>query len=339
MQASATYQEILTQVAAWQDALHAVSAKQADVQRLWQAGAYDSIVVTGCGSTHYLSMIAANLLQTHTGVAARAVPAAELLFNPESIYLRRGRTLLVAISRSALTSETIQAAQQFVDQQRGEVVVISCYGDRPLNQPAALNLFAEQGQEESVAQTRSFSAMLVMAEQLAVLLGEGALRASLLTGAGQAWVENALLIAHPFADPKRFQRYFYLGSGARYGLACEAMLKMKEMSLTHAEAFHTLEFRHGPKSMVDAETVVVGLLSENAASAERAVLDEMKALGATTFTIGTQAESDYRLPEASSLVYALPILQSLAYHRATLKGLDPDRPRNLDQVVQLSALG
>ena len=72
MQASATYQEILTQVAAWQDALHAVSAKQADVQRLWQAGAYDSIVVTGCGSTHYLSMIAANLLQTHAGVAARA---------------------------------------------------------------------------------------------------------------------------------------------------------------------------------------------------------------------------------------------------------------------------
>ena len=54
-------------------------------------------------------------------------------------------------------------------------------------------------------------------------------------------------------------RFYFLGSGPRYGLACELSLKMKEMSLTHSEPFHFMEFRHGPMSMVTESTVIVGL--------------------------------------------------------------------------------
>src|SRR5687767_8006109 len=58
-------------------------------------------------------------------------------------------------------------------------------------------------------------------------------------------------------------RFYFLGSGIRYGLACETNLKMKEMTLTHSEPFHFLEFRHGPMSMVNSNAVVIGLLSES----------------------------------------------------------------------------
>src|SRR5690606_13567687 len=117
--------------------------------------------------------------------------------------------------------------------------------------------------------------------------------------------------------PQRFQRVFYLGSGALYGLACEAMLKMKEMSLTHAEAFHTLEFRHGPKSMVDSETLIVGLL-DGQNEIELAVIEEMRALGATTITLSQAAGDGISIPlqhyaDRPSLVHYLPFAQWLAY--------------------------
>jgi glucosamine--fructose-6-phosphate aminotransferase (isomerizing) len=175
-----------------------------------------------------------------------------------------------------------------------------------------------------------------MIELLARVLAGESLSDTLFDGVDHGFVEEALRFSDAFVGPDRFKRYFYLGSGPRHGLAAEAMLKMKEMSLTNAEAFHTLEFRHGPKSMVDAETVVVGLLSETGYSAELAVLNEMKALGATTLSIGAMADADYALPQTNSLlVYVLPILQWMAYQSAVSKDLDPDHPRHLEQVVRL----
>ncbi|MBK8137246.1 MAG: SIS domain-containing protein [Chloroflexi bacterium] len=339
MQSSSTFEEIVSQVDAWKDALHAVLDQRDPLQCLWQQNSYQQIVVTGCGSTYYLALAAASLLQSKTGRSSRAVPSSELLLNPESIYVANQRTLLIAISRSGATTETVQAAHHFVEQDRGDVIVISCYGDKPLNQSATISLVAPRGQEVSVAQTRSFSAMLVMAEQLASLLGGEPLSDDLFANVDQSYVESALRFAEQYIDPERFTRYFCLGGGPRYGLAAEAMLKMKEMSLTSAEPFHVMEFRHGPKSMIDNETVVIGLLSDTGGSAEMAVIDEMKALGATTITIGTRPDADFVPPNgARSLVYAMPVLQWLARQRAVVKGIDPDHPRNLEQVIRLPAL-
>jgi glutamine---fructose-6-phosphate transaminase (isomerizing) len=331
-----TYQEILSQADAWNDALRVAVSQQSEIENLWQQGRYEYVVFTGCGSTHYLAQTAAALFQTHSGVLSRAVPASELLLHPATVYVQNKRTLLVTISRSGLTTETILAAQEFAAQQRGQIVVISCYDDKPLNEHASLNLVVRQGQEISVAQTRSFSGMLVLAECFARIVGGQSLSKDVFSGDPEALVQRAQRFVEPFIDAQRYQRYFYLGSGVRYGLAAEAMLKMKEMSLTSAEVFHPLEFRHGPKSMVDAETVIVGLLSQTAYNEENAVLNEMQALGATVVRVGPLSDMDFTLPsEQPMLVHTMPVLQWLAFQRAVGKGLDPDRPRNLDQVVQL----
>jgi len=124
------------------------------------------------------------------------------------------------------------------------------------------------------------------------------------------------------------------------------MLKMKEMSLTNSEAYHFLEFRHGPMSMATDEALVIGLLSDAARTHEEHVLSEMSALGAHTVGLrgvpGLGHEhaisfEDRDLPAWAVPVLFLPPLQLLAFHRSISKGLDPDNPRNLEAVVSLDS--
>ena len=337
MRGAHTQTEIATQVDAWTNAVDVIKSNEAAIRSFWRNGGYDTVIFTGCGSTHYLSMIAANYMQSTTGIAARAVPASELIFHPEAIYAKNSKPLLVTISRSAETTETVRAARAFKDQYGDHVVTIANYGDRPLNEFATLELIAPAGQEQSVAQTRSFSAMTVLAEGFIRVIG-GQSYAQTSVKRTNADIQSLADFVEPYSNPANYSQYFYLGSGPRFGLAEEAMLKMKEMSLTYAEAYHPMEFRHGPMSMVDQQTVVVGLLGEEAYEAERTVFDEMKALGAATLCIAPNSDADYVVdasPSLPTLVQYLPMIQWLAFSRAIQKGLDPDNPRNLTSVVHL----
>ena len=135
-----------------------------------------------------------------------------------------------------------------------------------------------------------------------------------------------------------FDRFYFLGSGIRYGLACEVSLKMKEMTLTHSEPFHFLEFRHGPMSMVNEKAVVVGMLSDVNRLHEARVLSEMRKLGATLAGFGekdTEVEFRSGIPESVRGVLYLPVLQLMAFHRSLAKGLNPDRPNHLTAVIKL----
>jgi glucosamine--fructose-6-phosphate aminotransferase (isomerizing) len=143
------------------------------------------------------------------------------------------------------------------------------------------------------------------------------------------------------------ERIFFLGSGPLHGLANEAMLKTKEMSLSYSEGYHPLEFRHGPMSMVDERTLVVGFLSDTGLTEEIRVLKDMGALGARTLALveDGSAFTDWRADHVVELCsdldewtrgsLCLVVAQRLAYHRAVAKGLDPDRPHNLTAVVEL----
>jgi glucosamine--fructose-6-phosphate aminotransferase (isomerizing) len=136
-----------------------------------------------------------------------------------------------------------------------------------------------------------------------------------------------------------FQQFYFLGSGYRHGLASEASLKMKEMSLSTSEPFHHMEYRHGPQSMVNPQTLILSLGSLRMHSQEQAVLADMRALGGHTLSIGGHADQHMRWQLSDSDSYdgilALPLLQSIAFARSTSRGLDPDNPHNLNAVVVL----
>lgn len=335
----ATYREIKSQTEAWTQALDVI-----DRASLPMAAAYEQVIFTGCGSTYYLSLAAAALYQELTGCAARAVPAGELLLNSKTVVSRNGnptyKTLLVAISRSGTTTETIKAVEKFKAEESGKVIVISTY-DAVLSRLTDVNIVISKGQEESVAQTRSFASMYVAVTALCVRMAE---REDLLDHMkklpeiGNWLIDRCEAFAKEVGENLNFDRFYFLGSGIRYGLACEVNLKMKEMTLTHSEPFHFLEFRHGPMSMVNQNAVLVGLLSDANRIHEAKVLSEMEVLGARVAGIGesgTDVEFNSRIPENVRGVLYLPVLQLMAFYRSVAKGLNPDKPNHLTSVVQL----
>ena len=330
-----TYNEIKSQTEAWAQALDVVHASH-----LPKAGDYDMVLFTGCGSTYYLSLAAAALYQELTGRAARAVPAGELLLNPQTVVRDNISHLLVAISRSGTTTETVKAVEKFKAEQRGDVVVITNY-DEVLSRSADVNIVIDKGQEESVAQTRSFASMYVAVTAFcAQMAGWGDLVEAMkpLPVIGKLVMSKYEAYAKSLGENLNFDRFYFLGSGIRYGLACEVNLKMKEMTLTHSEPFHFLEFRHGPMSMVNENAVVVGMLSDANRVHEAKVLEEMKELGGTVASLG-EKEADVQfeseIPESVRSVLYLPVLQLMAFYRSLAKGLNPDRPTNLTAVVKL----
>ena len=334
MQIIHTYNEIKTQTEAWDQALDVVRASSSP-----RAGDYDHVLFTGCGSTYYLSLAAAALYTGLTGRSARAAPGGELLLNPQTV-LTDQKTLLVAISRSGTTTETVKAVEKFKAEKRGEVAVITNYNE-VLSRVADVNIVIDKGQEESVAQTRSFASMYVAATALcAKMAGRDDLVEAMkeLPVIGNLVIGKYEAFAKALGENLSFDRFYFLGSGIRYGLACEVNLKMKEMTLTHSEPFHFLEVRHGPMSMVNQNTVVVGMVSTVNRQHEVKVLSEMKMLGGTVASIG-ESEADVcfesNIPEEVRSVLYLPVLQLMSFYRSLAKGLSPDRPTNLTAVVKL----
>jgi glucosamine--fructose-6-phosphate aminotransferase (isomerizing) len=335
-----TREEIHSQPEAWQDAL-AVIEKSSKALKKIVADDYTQVVFTGCGSTYYLSLAAAALFQQMTGRPARAVPGGELLLNPQ-VSLTDEKTLLVAVSRSGSTTETVNVVEQFKKERRGPVIAITNYGDQPLAGLADVPVVIEKGQEQSVAQTRSFASMYVAATALTTLAaGREDLRKSMegLPNCGVKLIATYESLAREIGEDLNLDRFYFLGSGSRYGLACEVNLKMKEMTLTHSEPFHFLEFRHGPMSMVTDTAVVIGLLSDSQREHEQKVLDEMTALGGHVASLGetnTLVAFQSGIAESVRGVLYLPVLQMMAYFRSIKKGLNPDRPNHLTAVVTLS---
>jgi len=335
-----TWNEIQSQPQAWAATLEVLHNQAAAVRGFYQNQPFDQVVFTGCGSTYYLSLAAAASLREIGGINAVGQPASEIWLYPRVTFPTDQRTLLIAVSRSGETTETLRAVESFRAAGRGPVLTLSCYGDRPLAQSGDLNLVIEAGQEHSIAQTRAFSTLYLAALYLAALYAD---RADLLTelgrlpAAGRQVLDTYRPLAHELAAGERLERCFFLGSGARYGLAAELSLKMKEMSLSESEPFHFLEYRHGPQSMANPGTLIIGLLSDTNYAHESAVLGEMQAHGARPVAIGARS-ADVEFVAVDELVRGplyIPFGQMLAYERAIRRGLTPDRPHQLSAVVKL----
>ena len=342
-----SHAEILSQADSWRGAVDAITTSQSRIRAIFAQHA-GPVVFVGCGSPYYLELTCAAVYRKLTGNWAIALPASEVLLNLEYALPGNATPLVVAVSRSGETSELIAACRLLKEQRGSKIMAITVSTGTTLERLADVTVFIPNAVEISMAQTRSFSAMLLTTlAAVAVGADNQALWQELQTLPSQA---KPLLdrIAQPIADlvGRGFERLFFLGSGLRHGLAHEGSLKMKEMSLTNSEPFHFLEFRHGPQSMVDQTTLVVGLVSEHAATAETKVLREMLEIGGTVLAMGpTVGESpDPRyitvpvgdgLSEIAQLALYMPVLQLLAYNQSIRKGLNCDNPRNLRAWIKL----
>jgi glutamine---fructose-6-phosphate transaminase (isomerizing) len=344
-----TWREIQSQPEAWAAALEVLRVHADEVRALGQNGGYDSVIFTGCGSPYYLALAAAATFQELTGCAARGVPASEIWLNPRAALHQGGRVLLVALSRSGETTETLRAVESFRSAGRGDVLTLSCYPGRPLTSLGDLNLIFPSGQEQSMAQTRAFSVLYLATVALAALWtpstgsGQGGgddLLAELdrLPGVCRRLLNDTASLTQNLGGDATIDRFYFLGSGPRYGLACELSLKMKEMSISHSEPFHFMEFRHGPRAMAGPGALLVGLISAANQAHEQAVLEDMRGQGARVLALGERAADvafGTGLSAAASDLLFLPVGQLLGFQRALHNGCNPDQPENLAAVVVL----
>ncbi len=346
-----SYREITTQAAAWQGALDAVARQREALVRLLECNRDREHLFVGCGSTHYLAQFAAPFFCRVTGRRTRSLPSSELALQTDAVLPPGEVPFVIALSRSGETSETIMAVERM--RARGAAALtIGCYGTSALAVASDQTIEVAQGREESFAQTRSFAAMLMASQALAALVaGDVPLAGQLaaLPGLAEGIIARSTPLARRFGADESIRRITYLGSGPLYGLASEATVKMKEMSLSPAEPYHFMEFRHGPMSLVDGEHLVVALLSEGMREYELSVLQDLRTRGARIVVVGNNlggAASAYdgaldlgtRLSERACPVLYLPFLQLLAYYRAMGRGLNPDRPRNVTMAIKLDGV-
>jgi glucosamine--fructose-6-phosphate aminotransferase (isomerizing) len=339
-----TLREIVIQPYRWGKAYAQLEARRDEILAAWAKLQPRQIILTGCGSTHYLAQSAASTFQKLTGLPARGLPASEIALYADHVLYRPEETLLIAVSRSGTTTETAAAMDKFRALGGKAIWGITCYADTPVALESDLVLLTDMAQEQSIAQTLSFSTMLFTAQGIAALVGGHELSPlNELPDSCENLIQATFGFGTHWGTEPGVERFFFLGSGPRYGIACEAMLKMKEMSITQSEAFHFLEFRHGPMALVDANTMVVGLMGAEHFQHEAAVIAEMAQMGAKTVTIapGTAKAGHVtvhltdKVPAWTLPVLYLPVVQSMAYGRSMEKGLDPDNPRNLSAVVYL----
>jgi glutamine---fructose-6-phosphate transaminase (isomerizing) len=344
-----TIREILSEPDTWAQCLAALeeSGQLSRLNKSLPKGV--EWIFTGCGSSFYLAQVAAATWMILTGENARAIPASEILLFPGTLP-RPCQPVL--ISRSGHTSEVVEVAKYLEYQLAIPTLAITCGAETPIEGIAAYAIRLAQADEKSTVMTRSFTSMLLALQALAAKrVGRSdfsmALRA--LPNQFQRRLEEIHAVVRSLAGGGDFADYVFLGQGPFFGVAQESMLKVKEMSCSYAQCFHTLEFRHGPKAIVGPETLVTFFLSESGFDAEVAVLEEIKELRGTTLAITNSANSAVRkhadylielsldVPELLRAVAAIVPGQLLGFHTGIRKGYDPDQPRHLTRVVMLDA--
>lgn len=135
-------------------------------------------------------------------------------------------------------------------------------------------------------------------------------------------------------DLKRYEHFVFLGVAEFYGVSLESALKCMEMSLTFSEAYSTLEYRHGPKALVDGGTLIFVQKVAGMDEQEKRLKRELESLGATVLEIGEDGDIPLSNDWRSAFLRTIPA-QILGYQKASSRGVSPDRPPHLEKTVTL----
>ena len=347
-----TLQEILSQPATWLETARQFEQSGGLHKIAGAFAAAEPWLFVACGSSYYLAQTIASQWAALLKTNCTAVPASELLFTPHDAMRQAGARQAVLVSRSGKTTEVLRAAEWLKANTSVRTLGVTCNESSALGETCSHLLALPWADEKSLVMTRSFTSILLLFGRLgAALAGNAPLAAALnrLPEKTSAWLrENADKI-RALGTKRRFADFVFLGQGAHYWLAQEAALKLTEMSSSYAQAYHTLEFRHGPKSIASKQTLITFLLSDAAVEEERLLVGEVKKLGAATLVVANRATPELRRdsdllvelgldePEFARLALAAIPAQLLGLSVGLRKGLNPDKPQSLARAVVLDA--
>ncbi len=318
------------------------------------------IILSGAGTSAFIGEALAGLFQKISGIDTRAVATTDIVTHPE-FYFSGKAVCLISFARSGNSPESIKAVE-LADTLCRPVshLVISCNPNGQLALRAGkgdgfLFLLPPEADDKSLAMTGSFSAMMLSGLLLAHLLAgrDCAGEVARLSGAGMK-IRDVYLEDIKKAAALDFDRAVFLGSGPQLAIAREAHLKLQELTDGHVICKYDsfLGFRHGPKAVVTANTLLVFFLSgrEYVQSYERDLIDAVNAGEKGILRIAVMEEDvpdigvdlkivtgngAGRLAEGFSAIAQVVVAQMLGFFKSLQLGLSPDSPSKSGTITRV----
>ncbi|WJG09598.1 SIS domain-containing protein [Aliiglaciecola sp. LCG003] len=268
-----TAKEISQQPECWLATLKLLEQQQQQIEAFLQpllSKPDIRIIFTGAGTSAFIGQCVAPIAMHELGKRIEAIPTTDLVSNPSEYFQANVPTLLVSFARSGNSPESV-AAMDYGDQLVDECyqLAITCNGQGELakrcnGENKLAILMPEHTNDRSFAMTSSFSSMLLSAIYLFCPTQNFQAGLSEAVVATTKLLENQIGPLSTLAE-KKFNRVVYLGSGTFKGLAQESALKLLE--LTDGKIMATFDsplgFRHGPKAMINSETLIIVYISNN----------------------------------------------------------------------------
>jgi glutamine---fructose-6-phosphate transaminase (isomerizing) len=319
--------------------------------------AIDKIIVVACGTSSYAGQVAKLAIEHWCRIPTEVELASEFRYRDPVV---NEKTLVVAISQSGETMDTLMAMRHAREQGAKVVGICNTHGSTIPREADAV-IYTHAGPEVAVASTKAFLAQITACYLLGLYLAQ--LR-------GNKFEDEVRELMHQLAQvPRQIQHVLdtiepvralgremadakvvlFLGRHVGFPVALEGALKLKELAYIHAEGFAAGELKHGPIALIEEGLPVFVVVPsprgrDSLHSKVVSNIQEIRARGARTIVIAEEGDDDVvpyadtviRVPQTPTLLAPLVTtvpLQVFACELAMAKGLDVDQPRNLAKSV------
>jgi len=322
---------------------------------------FEKLIIAASGSSRHAGLAGEIMIEDLSGVAVDVEYASEYCYRSTHAAVD---PIVMVVTQSGETADTIAAQREALT--RGvKTIAVSNVAEATIPREASAALITGAGPELAVPATKSFTTQVTVLYLMALFLARK--RGRMTSEVTRSYLQRLLRLPDAIErnlrgwddlaeqyGQKHYQaeKFLYLGRGVHYAIAREGALKLKEISYAHAEGYPAGELKHGPNALVDEHLPVVVLATCDKRDPDSVlryrrtleVMKEVKSRRGRLVTVATEGDQEvtgvaddvFFVPAAPELL--LPIievipLQLFAYHVATKKGYNVDRPRNLVKAV------
>ena len=314
---------------------------------------FEQIYIVACGSAWHVGMAAQYVIEDLARIPVRVELASE--FRYRSMPLNKN-ALAIVISQSGETADTLAALRMAKEKDITTLAIVNVVGSS-IAREADKVFYTLAGPEISVATTKAYSAQLAAMYCLAVQFAK--VRNTISEEKYSNYITELLTIPDKIQkvlqDKERLQWFaakyanahdvFFVGRGIDYAISLEGSLKLKEISYIHSEAYAAGELKHGTISLIEPETLVIGVLTQSNLY-EKTISNMLECKSRGAYLMGLTTYGKYAIEDQVDFAVYIPKidehfagslavipLQLLGYYVSVAKGLDVDKPRNLAKSV------
>ena len=313
----------------------------------------NNIIIVACGSAYHVGVVGQYVIESASRIPVRVELASEFRYrNP----ILNENDLVVVISQSGETADSLAALRLAKKMNIKTLGIVNVVGSS-IAREADYVFYTLAGPEIAVATTKAYSAQLIAIYALAIQLGK--YREIIDEKRYTSLIEEMETLPEKMervlSDKERIQWFaskyanaqdmYFIGRGIDYAVSLEGSLKMKEISYVHSEAYAAGEIKHGPISLIEDGTLVIGICTDKKLFEKtRSNMVEVKSRGA--YLMGLTSYGNYSIEDTADFTVYIPQtdpyfttslaiipLQLLGYYLSVAKGLNVDKPRNLAKSV------